>query len=480
MGTWAVTPALALANGRMPGASDVAFDHADAEHLVARATFGVVQSFDRGKSWQWICEQAIETAGLVADPPVALVADATQVLLPPTGGALLSRVKGCSWDAGPAPLAGKRGVDLTLDPSDAAHLLVLTSTLQHIEDGFGVYENLLIETRDSAQHWSVLATLPADFEAETVEVAASDAQRIYVSGTASRNPRLGMLLRTENGGGDWLQTTMDLPAGTGSLLISAIDPHDADRLWVRVPARGDTIGVLPARLYLSEDKGANFRMLADTKRGMFGFALSPDGTQLAYGGPSDGLFVGPSDGSGTFEKVNSLGVRCLRWPAADALYACGSEPRDKFSLGVSHDDGANFEGLYRMLETCPAECPDDSAFAHVCQEAWSNIRPFVGASGAMCAVPWAAPPPDADAGAPETDAGSPDAGAAERDAGPPEADASGETDDEEDAGANPTGKRAGCSCGLVGAGQNARAMDLSPLALLGLWLARRRIGKRSR
>jgi hypothetical protein len=476
----AMWPGQAQANGRMPGANDVVFDYGDDNHLVARATFGVVQSFDRGATWQWVCEQAIETSAVIADPPLALVADGTAVLLPPTGGALLSRDRGgCSWERAVSLLEGKRGVDLTLDPSDAAHLWVLTSTIESTDaQSFGIYENLLFETRDSAQSWSLVATLPSDFEAETVEVAASDGQRIYVSGTASRNPRLGIIQRSEDGGTNWMQTMLDLPAGSGSLLISAIDPRDADRLWLRVPARGDTIGLLRARLYLSDDKGASFRMLAETQRGMFGFALSPDGTELAYGGPMDGLFVGPSDGSAPFQKVSGLGVRCLRWPAAGALYVCGTEPRDPFSLGVSRDKGASFEALYRMVATCPAECPEGSAFAGACQEAWGMIGPFIRASGAMCAVEWAPVLGDAgvdDAGA---DAGPDemDAGVAERDAEAEEEDAVVGEDGGEDAGDNRSGKDTGCGCGLVESGRERAGVDLSVvmLALGALWRRRLR------
>jgi hypothetical protein len=465
----------ALANGRMPGANDVIFDHGDADHLVARATFGVMQSFDRGATWQWICEQAIDTSGVIADPPTAMLADGTLVLLPPTGGALLSRDRGCSWERAPSPLAEKRGVDLTLDPGDAAHLYALTSTIEEIDpQGYGVYENLLIETRDNGQSWTLVATLPSDFEAETVEVAASDRQRIYVSGTASRNPRLGIIQRSEDGGAIWARAMQDLPAGTGSLLISAIDPNDADRLWLRVPARGDTIGLLPARLYLSENKGESFRQIADTRRGMFGFALSPDGTELAFGGPMDGLFVGPSDGSATFEKVSSLGVRCLRWPETDALYACGTEPRDPFGLGVSRDKGRSFEALYRMAETCPAECPEGTSFAGVCQEAWGMIGPYVGASGLMCSVAWA-PLPVADAGVEDAGADAePDAGAGgPEDAGSPAEDAAVAADGGEGAEENTTGKDAGCSCGLLGARAGWAGQDVSGM-LLGLWLVRRR------
>lgn len=382
----------AHANGRMPGANDLAFNAGHPEQLVARATFGIVQSFDSGGSWEWICEQVIDVSGVIADPPLSVMADGTQVLLPPTGSALVSLDHGCSWHRAAEPLLGNRGVDLTLDPSNAKRLLVLMSTTAEVDqEGFGRYRNLLVESVDNGHSFQILATLSDDFLAETVEVAKSDSQRIYVSGTDRKNARLGIIERSEDGGAHWTRTTLELPPGTGSLFISAIAPDDPDRLWVRVPARGDTLGLLPARLLISEDKGETFRMLASTTKAMFGFALSPDGSELAYGGPTDGLFVGPSDGSGVFEKRSGLGVRCLRWTEGGGLYACASEPQDPFSVGVSLDHGRSFRALYRMLDTCPASCGTETLFAQTCPEAWSSTRPFIRASAAMCSVPWALP-----------------------------------------------------------------------------------------
>src|SRR5262245_25164778 len=86
----------ARANGRMPGANDVLFDVRDPGHMLVRASFGLVQSSDL-TSWHWICEQAIDSSGVVADPPLAIMADGSLVLLPPTGSALISRDRGCSW-----------------------------------------------------------------------------------------------------------------------------------------------------------------------------------------------------------------------------------------------------------------------------------------------------------------------------------------------------------------------------------------------
>lgn len=430
----------ALANGRMPGANELVFSSGDSARLVSRATFGIIESADHGANWSWICEQAIDVSGVIADPPLALSESGSLVLLPPTGSALVSSDRGCNWVRAGAPLAGTRGADLTLDPGDSKRVLVVTSTLRKVSDaGFGSYENLVVETRDDGRSFQLLATLPDDFEAETIEVAHGDAHRIYVSGSDTLNGRLGVLLRSDDGGVTWNKTTLALPAGTGSLWISGIHPNDPDKLWLRVAARGDTLGLLPARLYLSTDMGQSFVMLASTTKGMFGFALSPDGSTIAYGGPGDGLHVGPSDGS-AFVKRSALGVRCLRWPERGALYACASEPADAFSIGVSSDDGVSFRALYRLADTCPAACATGSSFAGTCQAAWSQTRPFIAASGATCSVPWSAPAvPVADASTPPGTAPSADVGAsASLDASAPAIDGSMGGTTADDAG--------GCDC----------------------------------
>lgn len=102
-----------------------------------------------------------------------------------------------------------------------------------------------------------------------------------------------------------------------------------------------------------------------------------------------GLFVGPSNSSGELVHVNNLGVRCLRWTEG-GLYACGTEPNDPFSVGVSTDRGASFQPIYRMQETCPQACADGTPFASLCEQPWSGIGSLIKSSGQGCAVPWTA------------------------------------------------------------------------------------------
>jgi hypothetical protein len=373
----------------MPGATALSVTGADSQHIVVRATFGLVQSFDAGLTWQWVCENAIQVSG-ESDPPIAVTSDGTLVLLPPVGGALISRDRGCSWLKAASPLEGRQTVDLTLDPGDAARVLVVTSTVSEIDEtGLITFENTLIETRDDAASWMEMSTLPGDFRAETLEIAPSDPARIYVSGTANDDPLLGVLLSSENAGQSWTRRTLPLPEGSGSLFISAVHPTNPDRVWVRVPRRDDSFGMYPASLLVTNDKGSHFEVLADTEKAMLGFALSPDGSELAYGGPFDGLHVGASDGRSGFAKVSSVAVRCLKWTRA-GLYACGSEPPDAFSIGRSTDRGATFEPVYRMTRTCPRECGETSGFAAACRRPWQTIARAIDAGGVQCPVQWLA------------------------------------------------------------------------------------------
>src|SRR5687768_7978717 len=114
----------------MPGATEVSAAAAP-DHLVVRATFGLIQTFDGGKTWRWICEQAIGVSG-EADPPLTVTQSGTLILVSPKGGLLVSRDRGCSWVAGPALLEGKKTVDLTRDPADGGRVVVVASTVASI------------------------------------------------------------------------------------------------------------------------------------------------------------------------------------------------------------------------------------------------------------------------------------------------------------------------------------------------------------
>ncbi|MBL8611026.1 MAG: hypothetical protein JNL38_27030, partial [Myxococcales bacterium] len=62
----------AAANGRFPRAQTIlAAPGSDGTVLYLRATFGLLVSRDAGKTWRWVCEEAMGFSG-TWDPPVAV------------------------------------------------------------------------------------------------------------------------------------------------------------------------------------------------------------------------------------------------------------------------------------------------------------------------------------------------------------------------------------------------------------------------
>jgi hypothetical protein len=172
-------------------------------------------------------------------------------------------------------------------------------------------------------------------------------------------------------------------------------------LWVRIVAPPiDAFGTTPTTLHLSGDAAATWTELAATHGSMFGFALSPDGARLAYGGSDEGVLIGPPDGSSSFQQVSAIQNRGLTW-SSGGLYASATEPPDPFAVGVSTDMGRTFEAIYDLRNTCPQACPDASGFERVCRGPWSDpssgVAALTGATGETCSVAWAEVSPRGDA-----------------------------------------------------------------------------------
>jgi photosystem II stability/assembly factor-like uncharacterized protein len=404
---WLISPA-AGANGRFPAADQLLIDPSDPKHIVARTTFGFVESRDGGKQWVWTCEEII---GKIAseDPPFAVSGDGSVVVAVPFEGVSVTHDHGCTWTRAPAPLLGQLAVDVTLDPSDLASLVVLTSTNDTSPDAGPnapqQFLNLVVETKDNGVTWGLRGVpLARDFIAATIEIARSDPNRIYASGVFGE-PRQAGIERSEDGGKTWTRTLVPSGSDLGSVYISAVDAQNADRLFVRVLRQADiATNRTPTTLLESTDKGSSWREVATTDESMLGFALSPDGTQLAYGTIGQGVFLGPSDGSAPLAKVSDVQNRCLTWSAA-GLYACGTDlgrdppatmssaqPPQTFAIGLSHDLGKSYDTLFKLFQTCPATCPDESRFNTVCRTVWQmkpGITTATAATGEMCTVPWA-------------------------------------------------------------------------------------------
>lgn len=320
------------ANGRFPQAQQLVQAPSDPSRLVLRATYGLLVSSDAGGSWHWICEQSIGYSG-VEDPAVGITAGGT-LLAGIFDGLRVSSDGGCDFSSGGAELEGRFVVDLSVDKVTPSRALALTSNGK----GGGSFDTRLWESTDDGKTFTQIGTLPDTLLGLTLDPAPSEPSRIYVSGLGgSAAPTLQ---RSIDGGKTWVERPIAGLAAGAAPFLAAIDPKNADRVWLRA-TDSDT-----GRLLVSDDAGDSWTEVLAKPGYMLGFALSPDGATVSvgFGDPKGGAAIDPDSlglwraptSSHAFERVFTGPVNCLTWTAA-GLFACSSQFDQGFELGLASD-----------------------------------------------------------------------------------------------------------------------------------------------
>ena len=360
----------ARANGRFPAANQIVVAPSDPELLILRTTFGVLLSRDRGRTWDWICERAVGNSPQ-EDPPLGITASGA-ILAGEIGGLALSFDTGCSWGLAPGDVGKKAIVDVVVR-RDAPHtaLALATKFRAATDAGDATYDSQVYVSTDDGATWSAMG-VPLDPLAvlETIEIAASDPHRLYVSariGPATA-PRGALYVSTDDGA-TWTLRDIPLDAATERApFISAVDPANADRLYVR------TSGTTTSRLLVSDDAGRSFRAVYSGGL-LFGFALSPDGAKVYLGGPKDGLWSASSTEL-AFAQQSKTAVQCLA-TSGTTLYVCSNEASG-FFVGGTDDGGKTFAALLHLAGIRGAlSCPLGTATA-ACAAEWPAQRDALG------------------------------------------------------------------------------------------------------
>jgi MYXO-CTERM domain-containing protein len=433
------------ANGRMAAGHQIAVSPTDPNFFVMETTFGLLISHDAWSTLGWVCEASIGygDAG-IEDPSIGL-----------TGGAILSGMRegltfspdqGCSWNltlAGPV-------VDVVVRRDDPHSALALTSHFTGTGDaGENLFETRVMTTHDDGATWAQLGSpIDPEVEVETIDIAPSDPNRIYIGGVSRAQPsdggaavNVGVVLASTNAGASYAQSQIALNPLTfenlAAAYVSAVDPTNPDRVYVRIGGAGPAAS---DRLLVSDDGASTFRTAYQATGNLLGFALSPDGSTLFIGGPQDGVLSAATEAGDagvqlSFARKSNVSVTCLT-ATPEKLYACMSEPQNAYrqQLGVSTDQGATFAvGFLFGCISGPLACPN-AAIAQQCAARFGLVQASVG----NCADDAGATSPDAAGGA-------------------------------ADAGEGPSIPRAGCGCG---AGEAAGAGGISALALTVLALVR--------
>ncbi len=370
---------LARANGRFPESNQIVFAEHDPDLVLLRVTFGLLVSRDRGKTFGWVCEQSIGFSGV--EDPMYTVTPSNAIVGTTFQGLTTSRDNGCGWSFAGGDLEKQVFIDLTANPKDKKNIVVFASSYDRQDDaGQILFSSRLWETKDEAQTFQQLGPpLDPSLLGYTVDLTASDPNRIYVTGV--RDPGTekarGFLLTSKDHGQTWAEEQVPLVSGERALWVAAVDPNDAERVYLRTSNMVDK----PTRLILREaepDGGTpTLRTVFTAQGALMGFALSPDGSKVYAGGPKDGVNVASTQDF-AFEHRSNIEIQCLAINP-EGLWACSNE-QSGFIAGVSTDDGATFQPRLRFcdisgpLATCGPGTPTNA----LCSPGWPTQKALLG------------------------------------------------------------------------------------------------------
>ncbi len=343
------TPSTSLANGRFPRAQTVL---ESGDTLVLRATFGLMVSRDRGKNWDWVCEQAMGFTG-AWDPPLALASDGTLFIGLEKG--LRTTKDGCVFEDH-HELDGQLVSDLTEFHGET---WASTSTPG---------QSALVWRTQMGKFVRWSKPLPGLY-IDTLDVyrgkIGSSPGRVYLTGIETGKPIAPHFYRSDDDGVTFTELKPAWPHPSARLFIAAIDPIHPERVLVR------SLGVEGSDLLLTEDSGKTFRVVLHFDGAMFGFAMENDYVWAGSGTPSEGLWRSIDRGR-TFTKVRDQLVYCLR--ASSALYAC-SEPYvpNGYALAGSRDEGITWATMASFTNVRgPVACPAGDGTK--CVEPWAQTK----------------------------------------------------------------------------------------------------------
>ena len=372
--------ATAHANSRLPATNQLVVAQDDASFMLLRTTFGFLFSSDAGKTWDWLCEEAISSSGQL-DPAVALLNGGA--VLSAESGLAVSPDRGCSWSAVP-------GLETVIVPDvaragDGAGAIAVKNIYAYADGGTSFFDTAIYRTTDSGKTWSPLTgVIDPILTIDTIDLAKSDGQRIYATGIQYGAAIAKMLVSTD-GGSSYTESDIPLVKGENGAYIAAVDPKNADVVYVRTLGVSSDNTTLVSRLLVTNDAGKTFTAHWSGDK-MQGFALSADGSRVYLGSTNAGLLAANASDL-VFTQRSTLAVQCLA-TSGNTLYACSSEPSSHavtgtpFVLGATTDEGATFTPLLALSGIRgPLQCPPQSIATTTCVPKWPVLADELAIDG---------------------------------------------------------------------------------------------------
>jgi hypothetical protein len=390
----------ASANGRPPGTSSISFRQGHETDIAVGLTFGLMMSHDAGKTWQWMCEDAIGYKGMY-DPHYAYS---------PSGALFASTFTGlkvvrnsCTFDKTPA---GDAFLSSIAQGPDAFYY----AAAQEADAPNGILaDHKIYRSADDGMTFpqSIAPVDPVSWW-QTMRIAPSNPSRVYLSGytflpdpSGTGTIKNHLLFRSDDAGKTWTP----LPIDTAKVMLSSdsaidivgIDSDNADRVYLRVEAEANTPG---ESIYRSDDKGATWTKLHHSDVPFGGVVVR---AARNAGGKHDlvaatqlnGSEVSHDDGVTWLPLAGAPHINCLVENAAGELWACtlnykfNNGPTDSAGL-MKTTDLVTWTKVMRYEEmtdavTCAAGTPQQDLcvpmWCAVCQQLGCHPSPQYGCPG---------------------------------------------------------------------------------------------------
>ena len=328
-----------LANGRPPQTSSITFRPGAETEIAAGMSFGLLLSKDSGATWRWMCEDALPYGGMY-DPDYEYMTSGT--LFATTFDGLKVNRDGCVFGDTVLDPAGAdikffsviaRGSDNTFyaaaaDPTDGA-----------------IYKS----TNDGTTFTPLTPVGMLNDWFQSLEVAPSNAQRIYLSGYRfvpvpdAGNKKEFFLFTSDDGGASWdpLPLTAFTTMSNSTLEIASVSKTNPLHVFVRVKLDDNAIA---SSIYESTNGGQTWNKIL-TKQGEITLLIRRSG-ELVAGTTNQGTFrraANAATPTSWDELTNAPHINCLVENSAGEVWACTQNygipgiPMDGFGIMKTTD-----------------------------------------------------------------------------------------------------------------------------------------------
>jgi photosystem II stability/assembly factor-like uncharacterized protein len=305
-----VAAGIALANGRPPGTSTINFKQGNDNEIAAGMTFGLLVSHDGGLNWDYMCEDAVGYGGMY-DPDYAF--SSTGALGATTFDGLQIQRDMCTFSLtslAPAAPNVKFFSAITLGPDHALYAAASnmggdSKVYKSTDDGLTFPQST--KPAQDGDWW------------QSIEVAPSNANRVYLAGYRFSGTKSFLLFRSDNGGVSFapLPLTAFTLMPNSTLEIAGVSKTNPDVVFAQVRLEDNTIS---DALYVSTNAGQTWKRILG-KGAAIAFLVRKSGEIVA--GTKDLGTVKSIDNGTTWQDVTGAPhIGCLAENAAGEVWAC--------------------------------------------------------------------------------------------------------------------------------------------------------------